>query len=134
MYHGVLIPSAASNNCFVAMDRRLRSPHSGSHVHRRCCPRARDATLPTQNSIEPSISGHAVTDNARQTAPPAILSSTEAQLFVADIKASCGFYTDKLGFTTQPRAWLPKLESLSSRFRSTAGLPRASTAGAAKAL
>jgi catechol 2,3-dioxygenase-like lactoylglutathione lyase family enzyme len=28
-----------------------------------------------------------------------ILSSTEAQLFVADIQASCGFYTDKLGFT-----------------------------------
>jgi catechol 2,3-dioxygenase-like lactoylglutathione lyase family enzyme len=28
-----------------------------------------------------------------------ILSSTEAQLFVADIKASCDFYRDKLGFT-----------------------------------
>ncbi len=28
-----------------------------------------------------------------------ILNSTEAQLFVADIKASCDFYTDKLGFT-----------------------------------
>jgi catechol 2,3-dioxygenase-like lactoylglutathione lyase family enzyme len=27
------------------------------------------------------------------------LSSTAAQLFVADIKASCDFYTDKLGFT-----------------------------------
>jgi catechol 2,3-dioxygenase-like lactoylglutathione lyase family enzyme len=28
----------------------------------------------------------------------AVLSSTAAQLFVADIKASCDFYTDKLGF------------------------------------
>jgi catechol 2,3-dioxygenase-like lactoylglutathione lyase family enzyme len=28
-----------------------------------------------------------------------ILSSTEAQLFVADINASCDFYTGKLGFT-----------------------------------
>jgi uncharacterized glyoxalase superfamily protein PhnB len=28
-----------------------------------------------------------------------VLSSTEAQLFVADITASCDFYTDKLGFT-----------------------------------
>jgi catechol 2,3-dioxygenase-like lactoylglutathione lyase family enzyme len=27
-----------------------------------------------------------------------VLNSTEAQLFVADIKASCAFYTDKLGF------------------------------------
>jgi catechol 2,3-dioxygenase-like lactoylglutathione lyase family enzyme len=27
------------------------------------------------------------------------LNSTEAQLFVADIKASCDFYTGKLGFT-----------------------------------
>jgi catechol 2,3-dioxygenase-like lactoylglutathione lyase family enzyme len=27
-----------------------------------------------------------------------ILSSTSAQLFVADIKASCDFYTQKLGF------------------------------------
>ena len=29
----------------------------------------------------------------------AVLNSTEAQLFVADIKASCDFYTEKLGFT-----------------------------------
>jgi catechol 2,3-dioxygenase-like lactoylglutathione lyase family enzyme len=28
-----------------------------------------------------------------------VLNSTEAQLFVADIKASCNFYTGKLGFT-----------------------------------
>ena len=42
---------------------------------------------------------HAMTHEARQTALRPILSSTAAQLFVADIKASCDFYTDKLGFT-----------------------------------
>lgn len=31
--------------------------------------------------------------------PRPVLNSTEAQLFVADIKASCDFYTSKLGFT-----------------------------------
>jgi catechol 2,3-dioxygenase-like lactoylglutathione lyase family enzyme len=34
-----------------------------------------------------------------RSVPRPILTSTEAQLFVADIKASCDFYTDKLGFT-----------------------------------
>ena len=33
------------------------------------------------------------------TTPAAVLNSTEAQLFVADIKASCDFYVGKLGFT-----------------------------------
>ena len=42
---------------------------------------------------------HTVTDETGQTVPRPILNSTEAQLFVADIKASCDFYTDKLGFT-----------------------------------
>jgi catechol 2,3-dioxygenase-like lactoylglutathione lyase family enzyme len=36
---------------------------------------------------------------AGQTGPRPILNSTEAQLFVADIQASCDFYTEKLGFT-----------------------------------
>ena len=27
-----------------------------------------------------------------------VLSSTEAQLYVADVKASCAFFTSKLGF------------------------------------
>jgi catechol 2,3-dioxygenase-like lactoylglutathione lyase family enzyme len=36
---------------------------------------------------------------AGQTVPRPILNSTEAQLFVADIRASCDFYTEKLGFT-----------------------------------
>ncbi len=36
---------------------------------------------------------------AGQTATCPPLNSTEAQLFVADIKTSCDFYTGKLGFT-----------------------------------
>src|ERR1700691_2476217 len=40
-----------------------------------------------------------MTSPARPVAPRSILHSTEAQLFVADIQASCAFYTDKLGFT-----------------------------------
>lgn len=39
-----------------------------------------------------------MTDQARQTAPRPIFSSVSAQLFVADIKASCDFFTGKLGF------------------------------------
>jgi len=42
---------------------------------------------------------HAMTYEAEHPVPRPILSSTEAQLFIADIKASCDFYTDKLGFT-----------------------------------
>lgn len=40
-----------------------------------------------------------MTHERGQTMPRPILSSTEAQLFVTDIKVSCDFYTDKLGFT-----------------------------------
>jgi catechol 2,3-dioxygenase-like lactoylglutathione lyase family enzyme len=39
-----------------------------------------------------------MTEEARQTAPRPILTSISAQLFVADIQASCDFYTGKLGF------------------------------------
>jgi catechol 2,3-dioxygenase-like lactoylglutathione lyase family enzyme len=35
---------------------------------------------------------------AGHAAPRPVLTSTAAQLFVADIKASCDFYTQKLGF------------------------------------
>lgn len=41
---------------------------------------------------------HAMTHEAGQAAPRPILSSTAAQLYVSDIKASCDFYTAKLGF------------------------------------
>jgi uncharacterized glyoxalase superfamily protein PhnB len=40
----------------------------------------------------------AMTDSSKQTTPLPILNSIEAQLFVANIKNSCDFYTDKLGF------------------------------------
>ena len=40
-----------------------------------------------------------MTDQRNDTPPRPALSSTSAQLFVADIKASCDFYTTKLGFT-----------------------------------
>jgi catechol 2,3-dioxygenase-like lactoylglutathione lyase family enzyme len=42
---------------------------------------------------------YAMTHPAGHTASRPILNATEAQLFVADIKASCDFYTNKLGFT-----------------------------------
>lgn len=40
-----------------------------------------------------------MTHEVAQTVRRPILTSTEAQLFVADIQASCDFYTEKLGFT-----------------------------------
>ena len=40
-----------------------------------------------------------MSDEAMQSGLRPVLNSTEAQLFVADIKASCDFYTGKLGFT-----------------------------------
>ena len=39
-----------------------------------------------------------MTDEPRQATPRPILNSIEAQLFVADVKSSCDFYTNKLGF------------------------------------
>jgi uncharacterized glyoxalase superfamily protein PhnB len=42
-----------------------------------------------------------MTQKTGHTAQRPILSSTEAQLFVTDIKASCDFYTDKLGFAVR---------------------------------
>jgi uncharacterized glyoxalase superfamily protein PhnB len=43
----------------------------------------------------------AMTDEPRQTTPRPILNSIEAQLFVANIKSSCDFYTNKLGFAVE---------------------------------
>ena len=40
-----------------------------------------------------------MTEEARHAVPHPVLTSISAQLFVADIQASCVFYTDKLGFT-----------------------------------
>ncbi len=39
-----------------------------------------------------------MTHQAEETEVRPLLNSTEAQLFVADIQASCAFYTEKLGF------------------------------------
>jgi uncharacterized glyoxalase superfamily protein PhnB len=41
---------------------------------------------------------HVMTHQAVNPGARPVLSSTSAQLFVADIKASCDFYTNKLGF------------------------------------
>jgi uncharacterized glyoxalase superfamily protein PhnB len=43
----------------------------------------------------------AMTDEPRQTTLRPILNSIEAQLFVANIKSSCDFYTNKLGFAVK---------------------------------
>lgn len=42
-----------------------------------------------------------MTDESRETPRRPILSSIEAQLFVACIKSSCDFYTNKLGFAVE---------------------------------
>jgi len=42
-----------------------------------------------------------MTDEPKQTTPHPILSSISAQLFVANIKNSCEFYTNKLGFAVE---------------------------------
>jgi uncharacterized glyoxalase superfamily protein PhnB len=38
-------------------------------------------------------------DQAERTASRAVLTAAEPQIFVADIKASCDFFTQKLGFS-----------------------------------
>jgi uncharacterized glyoxalase superfamily protein PhnB len=42
-----------------------------------------------------------MTDEPRQPTPRPVLTSIEAQLFVANIKSSCDFYTNKLGFAVK---------------------------------
>jgi uncharacterized glyoxalase superfamily protein PhnB len=42
-----------------------------------------------------------MTDETRESTPRPILNSIEAQLFVANIKSSCDFYANKLGFTVE---------------------------------
>jgi catechol 2,3-dioxygenase-like lactoylglutathione lyase family enzyme len=43
----------------------------------------------------------AMNDEPRQTTPRPILNAIEAQLFVANVKSSCDFYTNKLGFAVE---------------------------------
>ena len=40
-------------------------------------------------------------DNAKPASPRPVLTATEAQLFVADVAASCAFYQDTLGFAVE---------------------------------
>ncbi|MBB6142635.1 catechol 2,3-dioxygenase-like lactoylglutathione lyase family enzyme [Silvibacterium bohemicum] len=40
-------------------------------------------------------------DEPRAATPRPVLNSIEAQLFVADVKRSCDFYTSKLGFAVE---------------------------------
>ena len=49
----------------------------------------------------PTSGADAMTDEPRQTTPRPILSSISAQLFVANIRSSCDFYTNKLGFALE---------------------------------
>jgi uncharacterized glyoxalase superfamily protein PhnB len=42
-----------------------------------------------------------MTDEPSQTVPRPILGSISAQLYVANIKSSCDFYTNKLGFAVE---------------------------------
>jgi uncharacterized glyoxalase superfamily protein PhnB len=50
-------------------------------------------------ATSPLTSGaDAMTDGLKQTTPCPILNSIEAQLFVTNMKSSCDFYTNKLGF------------------------------------
>jgi Glyoxalase/Bleomycin resistance protein/Dioxygenase superfamily len=44
---------------------------------------------------------HTMTDEPRQSPPRPVLSSISAQLFVANIKSSCDFDTNKLGFALE---------------------------------
>jgi catechol 2,3-dioxygenase-like lactoylglutathione lyase family enzyme len=42
-----------------------------------------------------------MTEESKHTTPRPILTSIEAQLFVANIQSSCDFYTNKLGFAVE---------------------------------
>jgi catechol 2,3-dioxygenase-like lactoylglutathione lyase family enzyme len=52
-----------------------------------------------QATTHEAMTHEAMTHHAGQTVLRPVLNATEAQLFVADIQASCDFYVNKLGFT-----------------------------------
>lgn len=58
---------------------------------------ARELAFETWQALKSGA--HAMPHEAGQPVQRPVLNSTEAHLFVADIKASCDFYTGKLGFT-----------------------------------
>jgi uncharacterized glyoxalase superfamily protein PhnB len=57
--------------------------------------RARDGWQALKSGV------NAMTDEPIQSTPRPILNSISAQLFVADIKSSCDFYTNKLDFAVE---------------------------------
>ena len=63
-------------------------PHPGS---------LRSPTLPLQGRVKQGIA--TMPQTAAQTTSKPTISATAAQLFVADISASCDFFVEKLGFS-----------------------------------
>lgn len=57
---------------------------------------ARQAGFETWQALKTGV--QTMTESVPTVSPP-VLSAVEAQLFVADIAASCAFFTEKLGFT-----------------------------------
>ncbi len=58
---------------------------------------ARQAGFESWQALKAGV--QTMTDTASTTTAAPKLTSVEAELFVADIKASCAFFTEKLGFT-----------------------------------
>ena len=58
---------------------------------------ARQAGFESWQALKTGV--QTMTDTASSTIATPKLTSVEAELFVADIKASCAFFTEKLGFT-----------------------------------
>jgi catechol 2,3-dioxygenase-like lactoylglutathione lyase family enzyme len=57
---------------------------------------ARESGFETWQALKAGV--QAMTETAQPAAPTPALSDIEAELYVADIKASCEFFTSKLGF------------------------------------
>jgi len=53
--------------------------------------------FPCRHALKEGLS--TMLDQAAETTPKAMIAATAAQLFVTDIKASCDFFTRKLGFS-----------------------------------
>ena len=61
-------------------------------------------------------------DQAERTATRAVLTAAEPQVFVADIKASCDFFTEKLGFSIVFVYGEPPFYAMVKRDRACIGL------------
>jgi hypothetical protein len=60
---------------------------------------ARQSGFESWQALKAGVQVMPAAAKSTETAKPPELTEVEAQLFVADIKASCAFYTGKLGFT-----------------------------------